>query len=191
MPMTTDALNTQTIRRANLDVPQGSNLVVIGIAGIVLAVLPALLLVLEIEPSPVALAVAIPVAWAVLLGLPIAHLWSSVLHSRMAALRNGLRKVGGLTAEEDRTSPGRVPWMEAWLGMFERGVYTVLIGLAVPGGAAFIAIWVALKQAEGWTVWSKGTTYGRAVFLSELLRTAMSLAFGVSAGLVMRALLAG
>ena len=47
MPMTTDALNTQTIRRANLDVPQGGNLAVIGIAGIVLAVLPAVLIVLR------------------------------------------------------------------------------------------------------------------------------------------------
>jgi hypothetical protein len=189
--MSVDALNTQTIRRANLDVPQGSCLVLTGVAGIILAVVPVLLLVLDVTLSPPALAIAIPIAWAVLVGLPMGHFWSSALHMRMAELRTGLRKVGGLTADEDRTSPGRVPWMESWLGVFERGVYATLIGFAVPGAAAFIVIWIALKQAEGYSVWSKGTAYGRGVFLSELMRTSMSLVFGLSAGLVVRTLLEG
>ena len=191
MPMTTDALNTQTIRRANLDVPQGGRLVLVGAFGMAFAILPALLPLVPLDLAPGPLAVAVPLAWAVLIGLPVAYLWTATLHARMAALRNGLRKVGGLTVDEDRTSPGRVPWMEAWLGLFERAAYAALIGFAVPGAAAFIAIWVALRQAEGWQVWSKGTTYGRSVFLAAMLQTAMSLAFGLSAGLAMRALLGG
>jgi tetrahydromethanopterin S-methyltransferase subunit B len=100
-----------------------------------------------------------------------------------------LIKVDGLLEEEKKSYPGRVPWMPAWIGLFERALYCLLIGGNVDGGAAFIGVWVGIKLAGGWQVWSKGTTYGRAIFFSGLLGNAMSVIYGIVAGLVIKALI--
>jgi hypothetical protein len=79
-----------------------------------------------------------------------------------------------------------VDWIPGWIGFFERALYSLLIGLDVGGGAAFIGVWIGVKLAGGWQSWSKGTTYGRATLGVGLLGNAMSVLFGVVAGLVIR-----
>jgi hypothetical protein len=93
---------------------------------------------------------------------------------------------GELTPEEQEQYPQRLRWQPAWVGIFERAFYCLLIGLHIEGGGAFIAGWVALKMAGGWQLWSRGTTYGRAIFFSGLLGNTMSVLFGVVSGLVIR-----
>src|SRR5208337_2276734 len=108
--------------------------------------------------------------------------WSRALHKRVTLLRSQLVSIDALTDEEKALPPGRLEWMPAWVGAFERAFYCLLIGLNVTGGVAFIGVWVGLKSAGGWQIWSKGTTYGRAIFFAGLLGNAMSILFGVVAG---------
>jgi hypothetical protein len=125
------------------------------------------------------------VSWACLIGIPFTAWWSRALHKRVEFLRLQLNSINA-PLEEQAQHPERLPWMPAWIGVFERAFYCLLIGLNVTGGAAFIGVWIGLKSAGGWQIWSKGTTYGRAVLFAGLLGDAMSILFGVVAGLVVR-----
>lgn len=78
----------------------------------------------------------------------------------------------------------RVWWIPLLIGVFERGIITTLVGWQVSGAAVFIGAWVAVKTAGGWTTWSKGTTYARAVLFVGLLGNAMSIAFALLGGLM-------
>lgn len=173
---------------ARVTVPQGGAVAASGIIGVVLACLPAIALLPSVPALHKSLHFIGPVLWACLVGWPVTYFWSKALHKRIALLRQELMNVDGLLDEEKQSYPGRVPWMPAWIGLFERAFYSVLIGLDVEGGAAFIGVWIGLKLAGGWQLWSTGSTYGRAIFFSGLLGNIMSAAFGLVAGLVIRSL---
>ncbi len=173
---------------AQVVVKQGDDVLKWGVVGILLACIPAAVLLPGIPSLGPYLAIIGPILWACLVGWPVTFFWSKSLHARIAILREKLLAVNGLQDDEKKSYPGRVPWMPAWVGIFERAFYTVLIGLNVEGGAAFIGVWVGLKLAGGWQLWSTGTTYGRAIFFSGLLGNAMSVTFGIVAGLTTRAL---
>ena len=85
-------------------------------------------------------------------------------------LRSRLERLDLLSDEEKQKHLGRVRWMPAIVGLFERFFYTLLVVLNVSSGASFIAVWVGLKLAGGWQVWSKGTTYGHALFFGVCSR---------------------
>ena len=157
----------------------------LGIVGIVLAIAPALLFL----PSPLTtlpLPILISIVWAPLAGWPVTSAWSKALHKRAASLRNPVDFKGGLNRDVQESETGRVDWIPGWIGFFERALYSLLIGLDVGGGAAFIGVWIGVKLAGGWQSWSKGTTYGRATLGIGLLGNAMSVLFSVVAGLVIR-----
>ena len=156
-----------------------------GIVGIAIAIAPAILFF----PSPLTtfpLPIMISVVWAPLVGWPVTSAWSKALHSRVASLRSKVNFEKGLEHNAQESEPERVDWIPGWLGLFERVLFLLLIGLDVGGGAAFIGVWIGIKLAGGWQSWSKGTTYGRATLGVGLLGNAMSTLFGVVAGLVMR-----
>ena len=173
---------------ALVQVPQGAEVLFWGIFGVVLAILPTLLLLPGAPRLHAPWSTIAPILWACFVGWPATYYWSGALHKRIAVLRNELDKVNSLLPEEKKQYPGRVPWMPAWIGLFERAFYAALIGLGVEGAAGFIGVWIGFKLAGGWQVWSKGTTYGRAIFFSGLLGNAMSIAFGFVGGFVIRAL---
>lgn len=80
--------------------------------------------------------------------------------------------------------PIRVPWFPTRMGILERIIYTTLIGFNVPAAAAFIGGWVTIKAIGGWATWAqKDHPYGKALFFSGLLGSAMSVIFGLIAGL--------
>lgn len=160
-------------KNKQVNVPQG-RVLLWGIIGIILGSMPTFLLLPEkpIMASPWSFIV--PLFWACLMGWPITYCWSASLHKSIADLK------------EKEQDPFRVPWMPIWIGLFERAFYCIIIGLSVKGGAAFISVWVGIKLAGGWQLWSKGTTYGRAIFFSGLLGNAMSILFGLVAGIVIR-----
>jgi hypothetical protein len=110
---------------------------------------------------------------SVVAALPVTFLWSWLLHKLVAKHK---------TAED--TQAERVLWIPLLMGVFERAIITTLVGWQVPGTAGFIGAWVAVKSAGGWSSWSKGTTYGRAVFFTGLLGSAMSILFAVFGGLI-------
>lgn len=115
--------------------------------------------------------VKIPVltCWACIVGIPFTTWWSKALHNRITAQRQARAQI-------------RVQWLPAWIGVFERAFYCILIGYNISGAAALIGVWVGLKSAGGWQKFSKGTTYGRAIFFSGLLGDCMSALFGIVAG---------
>jgi hypothetical protein len=176
------------------DIPQGWKVLICGIIGSFLGILPAAIFipgVYPVLPGMLALpwlwTVLVPICWACFVGWPITYFWSKWLHERVdECLRHHLFSAGELTPEEQVQYPRRIRWLPAWLGIFERAFYCLLIGLHIEGGAVFIAGWVALKMAGGWQLWSRGTTYGRAIFFSGLLGNTMSVLFGVVSGLVIR-----
>jgi hypothetical protein len=170
----------------NISVPQGWEVFASGTIGSLLGIVPALMLLPGAPTLPSPWKVVLPICWACFVGWPVTYIWSAALHKRIAALRSELIAAEALTLEERKQYPGRVPWMPAWIGLFERALYCLLIGLDVAGGATFIGVWVGIKLAGGWQVWSKGTTYGRAILFAGLLGNAMSVLFGVVAGLATR-----
>jgi len=158
----------------------------LGIVGVALAIAPALLFIpspLTIPPLPI----LISIAWAPLAGWAVTSAWSKALHEQAAFLKNSVDFEHGVKRDVQESEAGRVDWIPGWIGFFERALYSLLIGLDVGGGAAFIGVWIGVKLAGGWQSWSKGTTYGRATFGIGLLGNAMSALFGVVAGLVIRA----
>jgi hypothetical protein len=110
---------------------------------------------------------------SVVVAVPVTYLWSLFLHRLVAKHK---------TAEDEQA--GRVLWIPLLVGVFERAIITTLVGWQVSGTAGFIGAWVAVKSAGGWSTWSKGTTYGRAVFFTGLLGSAMSILFAVVGGLI-------
>ena len=164
-----------------------------GVGGTLIAIAPAIFFF----PSPLTtppLPIVISVIWASLVGWPITSVWSKILHKRLEPRRMKLDFVRskvdfekGLEHSSQESAPERVDWIPGWLGFFERALYSLLIGLDVGGGAAFIGVWIGIKLAGGWQSWSKGTTYGRATVGVGLLGNAMSVLFGVVAGLARRA----
>lgn len=107
------------------------------------------------------------------IAIPVVFLWSEFLYKRVEKYKT----------EEDEEA-GRVRWIPVWVGILERAIITTLVGWGVPGTAGFMGAWVAVKAAGGWRSWSKGTTYGRAIFFVGLLGSAMSLLFAIAGGLI-------
>ncbi len=157
----------------------------LGIAGIALAIAPALLF-FSSPLTTLPLPILISAVWAPLIGWPVTSAWSKALHKRVAFLKNTVDFKDGTNRGVQESEAGRVDWIPGWIGFFERALYSLLIGLDVGGGAAFIGVWIGVKLAGGWQSWSKGTTYGRATLGVGLLGNAMSVLFGVVAGLVIR-----
>jgi hypothetical protein len=172
----------------HIKIEQGMEVLICGILGILIAFVPTLLLVYHLPRPFVYLSILLAGLWACLVGLPLTYWWSEAIHKRLDCWRNKLI-LQKILEEADKPYPGRSPWMPAWLGFFERGFYSILIGLDVGGGAAFVGVWIALKMAGGWQVRSKGTGYGHAIFVAGLLGNLMSLHYGLVAGLVIRALI--
>lgn len=174
---------------AEITVKQGCGVVFVGILGSLLAIIPSTLLLpsfpfVMYTPSKV----LIPVIWAVGMGGLITYFWSKAIHERLEILRTRLFEED-LLCEDEKLAPGRLIWMPVWLGMFERGYYSLLIGLNVSGAATFIGVWVGFKLTSGWQTWGKGTTYSRALRFAGLLGNAMSLSYGIISGIVMKHLL--
>ena len=110
---------------------------------------------------------------SVLLAIPVTFFWTELLHKLVQRYKT----------EEDKQAE-RVRWIPPLIGVFERAIITTLVGWEVPGTAGFIGAWVAVKSAGGWSSWSKGTNYGRAIFFAGLLGSAMSLLFAIVGGLI-------
>ncbi|OOP55902.1 MAG: hypothetical protein AYP45_12095 [Candidatus Brocadia carolinensis] len=172
--------------QARIAVPQGPRVLFWGIFGSLLGSAPALLLLPGVQGPAAPWNVLAPLLWACFVGWPITHYWSASLHDRITLLRKGLITGGWLSPEEQKQYPGRVPWVPAWIGLFERPFFALPTGLDVHGGAAFIGVWIGIKLAGGWQVWSRGSTYGRAILFAGILENAMSVIFGVVAGCVIR-----
>lgn len=172
-------------RRKRLQVRQGPRVVMWGLLGISAAITPILGFPIESDKWNVVLLVL----WSSVIGWPVTFYWSKALHDRLPVLRKRLnkRQKHGQWEIED-SPPDRVLWLPAWLGIFERALFSILIGLNIAGGAGFIGAWVGFKLAGGWKTWSKGTTYTSALFMIGLLGNIMSVAFGVIAGLMIRSL---
>ncbi len=168
------------------DTPHKWLVSILGISGILVGIAPAILLL----PSPLTtppLPILISICWAPLAGIPITSAWAKALHKRVSVLKTHVDFKTGAEPDVQEPEAERVDWIPAWIGFFERLLYSLLIGLDIGGGAAFIGVWIGVKLAGGWQSWSKGTTYGRATFFVSLLGNAMSVLFGVVAGLVIRA----
>jgi len=173
----------------DIHVPQGWKVFAVGLFGSLMGIAPiSLLFISRHELRPVWTVLAI-LLWASVAGGLVTYYWSTALHDRVAALRRQLDAAGLLTPDERDRHPWRLEWMPAWLGIFERMLYCFLIGLNVAGGAAFVGAWVVLKMAGGWQSWSKGSMHGQALFIAGLLGNAMSVLFGVVAGIVLRSYL--
>jgi len=108
-------------------VPQGAEVLFWGIFGVVLAILPILLLLPGAPRLQTPWSTIAPILWACFVGWPATYYWSGALHKRIAVLKNELDKVNSLLPEEKKQYPGRVPWMPAWIGLFERAFYAVLV----------------------------------------------------------------
>ena len=117
---------------------------------------------------------------SVLVAWPITYWWSAWLHDRV-----GRHKLKPEDPEQEPTL--RIPWIPTTIGIFERILFATLVGWNVPGAAGFIGSWITIKALGGWASWSKGTTYGRAVFGVGLLGSCLSAIFGVAGGLVIHA----
>ena len=176
-------------RGAEITVKQGCGIVFLGILGSLLAIAPSVLLLPSVPYLPTHWKLLLPVMWACFLGWPITLYWSKAIHERIKDLRSKLIKEKLLSKDEIEQYPDRLIWMPAWIGVFERAFYALLIGLDVTGASAFIGAWVGIKLAGGWQVWSKGSIYGRAVLFAGLLGNAMSLSFGLISGIVIKKLL--
>lgn len=187
--------------QTEVHISQGWEVFVWGILGSIFGIAPAtIVLIPEVREFITSMTSVMPyvmprwkiqlllVIWACLTGWFFISRWSDSLHEQVSLLKVRLILNGELTPEEQVQHPVRVPWIPAWTGIFERALYCLLIGFDVPGGATFIGAWVVLKSAGGWQAWSKGTAYGRATFFAGLLGNAMSILFGVVAGLVIRSL---
>ena len=107
--------------------------------------------------------VAIPVTW----------LWWKYLIRRTELAR-----------DEERPA-SRISWFPIATGVLERLIYRTLVGFEVSGAAAFIGAWVTIKAIGGWATWSQDSSkYGKALFFSGLLGSAMSVLFGLTGGLL-------
>jgi hypothetical protein len=175
--------------KTKITVKQGCCVVFLGILGSLLAIVPSVLLLPSFPCLPTHCELLLPIIWACFVGWPVTFYWSKAIHERIKDLRLKLIKEKLFSEDELKQDAGRLPWMPAWIGIFERAFYALLIGLNVTGGFAFIGAWVAIKLAGGWQVWSKGSTYGRAVLFAGLLGNAMSLSFGLISGIVIEKLL--
>lgn len=180
--MTTDPQSSFESQDAAL-APMGHRVLVFGLLGIALGIAPAILFLIDLVPLPRPWGVVGPILWACLIGVPATKRWSAALHERI----DQVKELTEHQTDRAQPFPGRLPWIPAWIGVFERGMYCLLLGAQVPGAAAFIGAWIALKVAGGWQIWSKGTTYGRAIFFAGLLGNMMSLLFGVVGGALMAA----
>jgi hypothetical protein len=170
-----------------INIQQSSQVVAAGTIGILFGIAPASLLLLCSKPMlPQVISIILFTGYAVLIGWPFTYWWSKAIHDRMDELYSQLQERSELDSMEQRYRPRRVPWMPAWLGIFERLFYCLLVGFDIASGATFIGVWIGIKVAGGWQLMSKGTTLGRAVLFSGLLGNAMSVLFGVTCGLVMK-----
>ncbi|NVL89488.1 MAG: hypothetical protein HWN69_00640 [Desulfobacterales bacterium] len=170
-----------------INLPQGRQVAMAGIIGAFFGIAPASLLLLCTKPLlPKAASIILFTGYAVLIGWPFTYWWSKSIHDRINELHSQLEKRNELDPIERDYLPRRVPWMPAWLGIFERLFYCLLVGFDIASGATFIGVWIGIKVAGGWQLMSKGTTLGRAVLFSGLLGNAMSVLFGVACGLVLK-----
>ena len=79
----------------------------------------------------------------------------------------------------------RVQKFPVMTGIIERIIYTTVIGFDVSGAGAFIGAWITIKAIGGWASWSKDqTVYGKSLFFSGLLGSAMFAVFGIFGGLI-------
>jgi len=152
---------------AEITVQQGCNVVFLGVLGPLLAIAPSVLLLPSVPSLPTPWKFLLPIIWACFVGLPVTFFWSKTIHERVKELRSKLLEKNLLSEDERKQYPGRLPWMPAWLGIFERAFYSLRVGLDVAGGSAFIGVWVGIKLTGGWQVWSKGTTYGKLYYLPD------------------------
>lgn len=99
------------------------------------------------------------------------------------------RSIEGFAKRENKAPAERLVWMPLLMGLIERALYTILVGNAVSGAASFIGAWVTIKAVGGWANWSKdGSLYGRALFSTALMSSAVSAFFGIWGGLLLASL---
>lgn len=99
----------------------------------------------------------------------------------------GLHKsIEGYAIREGKKPAKRLVWMPILMGVIERAMYTTLVGNEISGAASFIGAWVTIKAVGGWANWSKdGSLYGRALFSTALMSSAVSALFGIWGGLLL------
>jgi hypothetical protein len=84
-----------------------------------------------------------------------------------------------------QVTPERATEWPVWIGIIERLIYTTLVGFDISGAAAFIGAWVTIKAIGGWASWSQDKDlYGKVLFFSALLGSAISVLFGLIGGIV-------
>ena len=173
-------------KRKKPNLSQGKGIFWSAFLGLMVVFLP---LILFFQPGfavNLATSIAISSIWALALGTIMTYWFSSTLHNRIKELKPVLTK--GLPKEykNRKGPPTRLPWIPFWLGIFERILFTLLVGLNVEGAGTFIIAWIGAKLASGWGTWSGGEAYGRAIFFAGFLGSALSLLYGVSAGLILQ-----
>jgi hypothetical protein len=157
---------------------------IFGVLGIIFSLPPLATLLPLFSEWPLCGKITLNILWSIIVGIPFTCLWSTALHKRVKVFDKKRTD-----KEKNKGKAGRIPWIPRWIGIFERGFFCVLIGFNIPGAAGFIGAWVGLKLATGWGAWSKGETYGRAVFFVGLLGNAMSFLYGLIPGLVINSLI--
>lgn len=173
-----------------INLPQQGKVVFWGIIGIIFGIIPSLLLLFCVKQYLTQSFIVIMLTgYAVIIGWPFTYFWSKSINDRMKDLYTQLQGIGELDEFEKNFKPRRVSWMPAWLGIFERMFYCLLVGFDIASGSTFIGVWIGIKLAGGWQLMSKGTTLGRAYLFSGLLGNAMSVLFGVTCGLVLKKVL--
>ena len=80
-----------------------------------------------------------------------------------------------------------ITWIPITIGILERALITTLVGFNVPGAAAFMAAWVAVKALHGWgRTKGKDSIYIRGKLFVGFINSLISMIFGVVGGLIFR-----
>jgi hypothetical protein len=103
--------------------------------------------------------------------------WSNLLHG---ALARQFKK------EASANPVGRVLWIPAVLGIIERTLITTFVLFIPMAVGPFAGAWVTIKAVGGWGVFKDQTSYSRALFMTGLLGSAMSVLWAIVVGLLAR-----
>jgi hypothetical protein len=106
-------------------------------------------------------------------GIPATFGWSELLHRALNS-RN-----------PDREPPGRIWWIPATVGVFERTLAMTFVLWLPAALGGFMAAWIAVKAAGGWANLAKdGSTEGRAIYFIGLLGSVFSFSWAIAPALI-------
>jgi hypothetical protein len=137
---------------------------------------------MEIFPTPDEfLFIFLPAyAVAVLGGVAITYSWSAFLHCLLARRfpqEAALRKVESAL------------WLPILMGVLERSMITTFVFYIPAAIGPFSGAWITIKAVGGWGIFKEPTAFNRALFMTGLLGSVMSIGFAIVVGLVAKGIL--